>query len=349
MKIYYHNNQALHNPQTYFSRGKMRAPQEVPARVVEFQKGIKNAGKNVTEPKDFGFDPITRIHGFAYVDFLKTAYQEWHETSSDWGEEVMPNIFVKENNALKGILAKAAYYIADGSAPIGEHSWTSIYWSAQSAINAAQDIVDGKKLSMSISRPSGHHARKESAGGFCFLNNAAISAQHILDQNAAKKVLILDTDVHHGQGIQEIFYDRSDVMYISLHGDPTNFYPVVAGYDNERGEGEGLGFNINYPFEHGASEETFFKYLDKAIEDIKIFNPDVIIHNMGFDVYKEDPQTQTQVDTPSMAKIAEKVIQLGKPTLALIEGGYHVETLAANLASYMKGIEQTAQEDYHAN
>lgn len=349
MKIYYHSNQALHNPQTYFSRGKMRTPQETPERVIEFQKGIQNAGKAITVPQDFGFDPITRIHGFAYVDFLKTAYQEWHDTSNDWGDEVIPNIFIKENNALKGILAKASYYIADGSAPIGEHTWTSVYWSAQSAINAAEDIVMGNKLSMAISRPSGHHARKESAGGFCFLNNAAIAAQYLLDKNAAQKILILDTDVHHGQGIQEIFYDRSDVMYISLHGDPTNFYPVVAGYENERGTGDGLGFNINYPFEHGASEEVFFQYLDKAVEDIKVFNPDIIIHNMGFDVYKEDPQTQTQVETANMARIATKIIQIGKPTLILIEGGYHIDTLSANLTSYMNGVKLANQEAYYAN
>ncbi|UNM94989.1 histone deacetylase family protein [Ignatzschineria rhizosphaerae] len=338
MKIYYHPHQALHNPQTYFSRGKMRDPQEVPQRVEEFQKGIKSAGFTVTTPEDLGFDYLTKVHGFAYIEFLQTAYQEWHEVPEDWGEEVIPNVFVKDYNALKGILAKASRYIADGSAPIGKHTFESIYWSAQGALNAAKAVAEGEKVSVSVSRPSGHHARREAAGGFCFVNNAALAAEYLLDHSDAKKILILDTDVHHGQGIQEIFYDRSDVMYISLHGDPTNFYPAVAGFEEERGEGEGLGFNINYPFAHGLSEEAFFKVLKRAMNDAKIFNPDVIVHNMGFDVYKDDPQSKTKVTTKGMGEIAKEVMALGKPVVGLLEGGYLIETLAANTESYIRGL-----------
>ncbi len=338
MNVYYHPHQALHNPQTYFSRGKMREPQEIPARVAEFQKGVKSAGLTVTEPQDLGFDYLTKVHGFAYIEFLQTAYQEWHEVPEDWGEEVMPNVFVKEYNALKGILAKASRYIADGSAPIGKYTWESIYWSAQSALNAAKDVAEGANVSISVSRPSGHHARREAAGGFCFVNNAALVAEYLLENSAAKKILILDTDVHHGQGIQEVFYHRSDVMYISLHGDPTNFYPAVAGFEEERGEGEGLGFNINYPFPHGTSEEAFFKILKRAMNDAKIFNPDVIVHNMGFDVYKDDPQSKTNVTTTGMGEIAKEVMALGKPVVGLLEGGYLIETLADNTESYIRGL-----------
>lgn len=344
MNIYYHENQALHNPQTYFSRGKMRDPQEIPQRVIEFQKGIENAGYAVTEPEDFGFDYLTQVHGVAYIEFLKTAYQEWHEVPEDWGEEVIPNVFVKDYNALKGVLAKASRYIADGSAPIGKYTWESVYWSAQSALNAAKDIAGGAPLSMSISRPSGHHARRESAGGFCFVNNAAIAAEYLLANSDAKKILILDTDVHHGQGIQEIFYDRSDVMYISLHGDPTNFYPAVAGFEEERGEGCGLGYNINYPFKHGISEADFMAVLKSAMSDAETFNPDVIIHNMGFDVYVEDPQSKAQVTTEGMAQIAKEIVSLGKPVLGLIEGGYLIETLAVNTESYIQGLTSAVED-----
>lgn len=344
MKVYYHEKQALHNPQTYFSRGKMREPQEIPQRVEEFQKGVESAGFSITEPEDLGFDYLTKVHGFLYIDFLKTAYKEWHEVPEDWGEEVIPNVFVKDYNALKGILAKSSRYIADGSAPIGKYTWESVYWSAQSALNAAKDITEGARLSVSISRPSGHHARRESAGGFCFINNAAIAAEYILENSSAKKILILDTDVHHGQGIQEIFYDRNDVMYISLHGDPTNFYPAVAGFEEERGSGVGDGFNINYPFQHGISEESFLRLLSKAMKDAEIFNPDVIIHNMGFDVYKDDPQSKSQVTTKGMAKIAEAVVGLGKPVLGLLEGGYLIETLAINTESYICGLNNNGGE-----
>lgn len=338
MNIYYHPNQALHNPQTYFSRGKMREPQEIPKRVEEFQKGVQQAGLAITSPEDFGLDYLTKVHGFAYIEFLQTAYKEWHEVPEDWGEEVMPNVFVKEYNALKGILAKASRYIADGSAPIGKFTWESIYWSAQSALSAAKDVAEGADLSVSISRPSGHHARREAAGGFCFVNNAALVAEYLLENSKAKKILILDTDVHHGQGIQEIFYDRDDVMYISLHGDPTNFYPAVAGFEEERGEGAGLGFNINYPFEHGLSEVDFFEILTRAMNDAMIFNPDMIVHNMGFDVYKDDPQSKTKVTTEGMLLIGREVKALGKPVVSLLEGGYLIEKLADNTESYLRGL-----------
>ncbi|PWD86108.1 histone deacetylase family protein [Ignatzschineria cameli] len=345
MNIYYHEKQALHDPQTYFSRGKMREPQEVPQRVYEFQKGIKNAGLTVTKPQELGLDYLTQVHGLAYIDFLRTAYNEWHKVPEDWGDEVIPNIFVKDYNAQKGILAKAARYIADGSAPIGKYTWESIYWSAQSALNAAKDLCEGKKYSLSISRPSGHHARREAAGGFCFVNNAAIATEYLLENSRAKKILILDTDVHHGQGIQEIFYERADVLYISLHGDPTNFYPVVAGFEEERGVGKGEGFNINYPFAHGLSEEAYLTLLDEAIESAQTFNPDVIIHNMGFDVYKDDPQSKTAVTTLGIYKIAQAVLALNKPVLGLIEGGYLIEKLAVNMESYLRGFKEVLADE----
>ncbi len=338
MKIYYHDNQALHHPQTYFSRGKMRQPQDTPARLVEYQKGVEAAGLTLTSPDDLGIAPIQRVHGHRYLHFLRTAYQEWHKIPDDWGEEVIPNIFVAEHNALKGILAKAAYYIADGSAPIGAQSWEAIYWSAQSALNGAKDLYSGARRSMAISRPSGHHARRERAGGFCFLNNAAIAAEYLFDTGVAEKIVIFDTDIHHGQGIQEIFYHRSDLLYLSIHADPTNFYPVVAGFEEERGEGEGVGYNINIPFPHGATEEEYFLYFEQALAEIESFAPDMIIHNMGFDLYKKDPQTKTAVTQEGIERIAASVASLNLPTLYLIEGGYYLPDLGDNLRRFINVV-----------
>ena len=253
MKIYYHPLQMLHKPLSYFSRGKMRQPQEKPERMEAFLQAIEKTEYGLSEVSDFGISPITKIHDLGYVHFLKTAYQEWQALPEDMGEEVQTSVYVADDsNPLIGVMAKAARYLADGSSPIGEHTWTSVYWSAQTSLTAAQGLLDGEQQSICLTRPAGHHARKDRAGGFCYLNNAAIAAEHLRTKYA--KVAIIDTDMHHGQGIQEIFYERDDVLYASVHGSPVNFYPVVAGHENERGRGKGFMYNHNFPMPHGSSE-----------------------------------------------------------------------------------------------
>ena len=330
----------LHQPKTYFSRGKMRQPQEKPERLIELLKAPKALGLTVITAKDIGIEPILDVHDLGYVDFLKNAYSEWMAVEEDMGEEVQTTIYMPNNNEGLGILAKAAKYQADGSAPIGKYSWTSIYWSAQTALNAAQNLLtqetEQNKIQVCITRPVGHHARKSAAGGFCYLNNAAIIAQYLLKKY--NKVAIIDTDMHHGQGIQEIFYDRKDVLYTSVHGSPIDFYPVVAGHEHERGQGEGYGYNFNFPMPHGTDEAGFFDYVDKSLATVELFNPDVIVHVLGFDVYKDDPQAKCHVSTEGFQVLAQKLKELNKPLIVLVEGGYCIEKLNDNFQSFLSGL-----------
>ena len=145
--------------------------------------------------------------------------------------------------------------------------------------------------------------------------------------------------MHHGQGIQEIFYDRSDVLYVSIHGDPTNFYPVVSGYEDERGEGEGFGYNINLPMPHGASEEDFFAKLDEALAAIRLFQPDVLILTLGFDIYHNDPQAKVSVSSEGFCRLGSDIRRTGLPTLVVQEGGYDLEALSTNVQQFFKGLE----------
>jgi len=237
MLTYFHAEQLLHHPRTYLSRGRMRSPQEVPERALRLLAASKSLGFDVREPSDSGSPPIAAIHNRQYLRFLEEAHREWKKMPEDWGDEVISNIYVREPNARRGVLAQAAYYQADGSCPIGPHTWRSAYWSAQSALAAVAAINSGAgREAYALCRPPGHHARADAAGGFCYLNNAAIAAQALL--RVHRRVAILDVDMHHGQGVQQIFYGRGDVLYVSIHGDPTNFYPAVAGYEGEHGTGE---------------------------------------------------------------------------------------------------------------
>ncbi len=335
MQIFFHPKQLLHRPQTYFSRGKMRDPQEKPERMQAILSALEHAGHPVTEPADFGSSHLYKVHTAGFIEFLKTAYQQWHELPEDWGEEVMSNVFIRDNREL-GILAQAAKYIADGSAPIGRHTWESAYWSAQTALAGANSLMQGNSCALSLTRPAGHHARADAAGGFCYLNNAAIAAEYL--QPRFPRIAIIDTDMHHGQGIQEIFYQRSDILYTSVHGDPVNFYPVVAGFADEQGSGNGIGFNRNFPLRHGASEAEWLAAVTQALDCVRQFRPDVIIHAFGFDVYRHDPQSQCKVDSPAFTRLASLLKNMNCPQLHLLEGGYCIEALGVNMLAFMRGL-----------
>ncbi|MGM0952834.1 MAG: histone deacetylase family protein [Pseudomonadota bacterium] len=336
MKAFFHPSQDLHVPKTYFTRGQMREPQEVPARTELMLEGLRSMGISVLQPADQGAAPISRVHDLGYLRFLESAHRRW-SAMGDWGDEVISNIWVRSPNALHGILAEAGRYQADGSCPIGEGTWKAAYWSAQTALGAADSLIAGERNAYAVCRPPGHHARKDAAGGFCYLNNAAIAAEHM--KSRFPRIVILDTDMHHGQGIQEIFYDRSDVLYVSIHGDPTNFYPVVSGYENERGEGEGYGYNINMPMPHGSSEEDFFTRLDESLAAIRLYQPDAVILTLGFDIYKNDPQAKVSVSSEGFRRLSTRVSQLGLPTLVIQEGGYDLEALTTNVNEFFKGMQ----------
>ncbi|MCX4165388.1 MULTISPECIES: histone deacetylase family protein [Paraburkholderia] len=336
MLTFFHPDQLLHHPRSYLSRGQMRSPQEVPERAMRLVAAAHALGFEVREPADAGTAPLAAVHDTNYLRFLEEAHREWKKIPADWGDEVMSNVYVREPNPLRGVLAQAARYLADGSCPVGAQTWRSAYWSAQSAVAAAAAVNDGVRETWALCRPPGHHARTDAAGGFCYLNNAAIAAQSLRSRYA--RVAILDTDMHHGQGVQEIFYGRDDVLYVSVHGDPTNFYPVVAGFEDEHGEGTGAGFNVNLPMPHGSSEATFFAHVDAALQALKHFEPDALVLALGFDIYREDPQSQVAVTTEGFGQLGEAIGGLGLPSVIVQEGGYHLESLEANARAFFGGF-----------
>ena len=337
MLTYFHAEQLLHHPRTYLSRGRMRSPQEVPERALRLLAASKSLGFDVREPSDSGSPPIAAIHNRQYLRFLEEAHREWKKMPEDWGDEVISNIYVREPNARRGVLAQAAYYQADGSCPIGPHTWRSAYWSAQSALAAVAAINSGAgREAYALCRPPGHHARADAAGGFCYLNNAAIAAQALL--RVHRRVAILDVDMHHGQGVQQIFYGRGDVLYVSIHGDPTNFYPAVAGYEGEHGTGEGEGCNVNLPMPHGSTEEVFFNRLAEALAALGRYGPEAMVLALGFDIYKEDPQAQVAVTTDGFQRLGTAIGALQLPTVIVQEGGYHIDTLEINACAFFNGF-----------
>lgn len=343
MKAFFHPDQHLHRPLSYYSRGKLRAPQELPARSDALLHTARRLGFEILAPADPGPLPLTEVHSADYLTFLESAHRQWmalqqdpgQDEGQDWGPEVVSNIFVREPNALRGVLAQAGRYLADGSCPVGEHTWRSALASAHGAV-AAADALGQQRLAYALCRPPGHHARRDAAGGFCYLNNAAIAAQRL--RGRFERVAILDTDMHHGQGTQQIFYERADVLYVSIHADPENFYPAVAGFEEERGHGEGLGFNLNLPMPHGAPESAFFTRLDQACEALHGYAPQALVLSLGFDIYEHDPQSRVGVTAAGFTRLGQQIALLDLPTVVVQEGGYHLPTLEDNAMRFFDGL-----------
>ena len=337
MKAVLDKRQWAHDPKIYIRSGALMPNPEQPARIDVLQKAAIAAGCEFSTPKDFGISPIAAIHSVDYLVFLETIHARWKKMTGA-SNEVIPNIHPDRRTASypQSPIGQAGYHLADTACPIADKTWQAAYWSAQTALSAADLLIGGETAAYALCRPPGHHAFSNLAGGFCFLNNSAIAAEHFRKQGM--RPAILDVDVHHGNGTQGIFYGRDDVLTVSLHADPLQFYPFFWGHAQERGEGRGLGYNVNLPLPQGTGDALFLKTLETALRHIEAFGADVIVVALGLDAHEGDPFRGFEVSTPGFAKIASLIAGLKLPTLHVQEGGYLQPALGDNLTSYLRGV-----------
>jgi acetoin utilization deacetylase AcuC-like enzyme len=334
---FFDDRQWLHDPKHFMAHGVISENPEKPQRINILHKGTLDAGCIFQKPKDFGVGPISAIHSPRYLTFLRSIYHRW-QYMEDAGAEVIPNIHPlnRTDSYPKSTTGQSGFHQADTACPIGEHTWDAAYWSAQSALGLAEHVLSGAQSGYALCRPPGHHAFGETAGGFCFMNNSAIAAQHI--RQTGKRVAILDIDVHHGNGTQNIFYDRDDVLTISLHADTARFYPFFWGNAHERGSGRGSGFNLNIPMPRHTADATYLDALKMALEHINLFGADVIVVALGLDASIHDPFEGLAITTGGFQRIAEAISDLGRPMALVQEGGYLSDELGQNLCSFLAGV-----------
>jgi acetoin utilization deacetylase AcuC-like enzyme len=226
--------------------------------------------------------------------------------------------------------------MTDTSCPIGPATWAAAYLSAQTVTEAAERLIAGDRAVYALCRPPGHHCFTELAGGFCYLNNAAIAAQLLTMQG--RKVAVLDVDLHHGNGTQGIFYDRPDVLTVSVHVHPERFYPFFWGYPHEYGKGAGEGANLNLPLERGTGDAGFQQAMGQALERIALWGADTLVLALGLDAFVGDPFAGLAVTTPGFAQIGRQIAALRLPTLIVQEGGYLCPELGDNLAAVLQAF-----------
>ncbi len=341
MKVIYSDAQSRHDPKMFLVNGAPQACPEKPERATLLLESAKSVGLEHVVPDDHGLPPIARVHTPEYLSFLADIHERWQRIEGA-SEEVIPNIHPDRRSVSypASAVGQAGYHQADTACPIGTHSWESIRWSSNAAVEAAMIVSEGASSAYALCRPPGHHAFKDMAGGFCFVNNSAVAAETLL--LSCERVAILDVDLHHGNGTQSIYYERPDVLTVSIHADPVRFYPFFWGYAEERGEGPGLGYNLNLPIVRGTGDADYLPVLDKALGRIRAFAPDAIVVALGLDAYEGDPFGGLSISTNGFAEIGKRISQLALPTVLVQEGGYLCDELGDNLASFLSGFDQNS-------
>ena len=337
MKAFFAEEQKRHDPTFFLSSGAPQPNPEQPERVERLLAGVRTAGLEILRPANHGLGPISAIHTSEYIDFLKRIYERWQRIDGA-SAEVIPNIhpIARTGSYPASAVGQAGYHMADTSCPIARDTWDSACWSAWTAVSASDAVLAGDAWSYALCRPPGHHAFRDVAGGFCYFNNSAIAAQRL--RRNADRVAIIDVDLHHGNGTQGVFYERNDVLTVSIHADPVRFYPFFWGHADERGEGLGLGYNLNLPLPRKSADAVFLDTLATALRRVEAFAPEAIVVALGLDAFEGDPFGGLSVSTPGFARIAEAVAKLGLPTVIVQEGGYLCDELGDNLTSFLTGF-----------
>ncbi len=335
----YSGRHKLHAPRFEICDGVVVENFEKPSRAEIVLKAVtERISGEIIGPEDFPEDAFATVHSRRYIEFLKTAGNRW-ATEGGKGDAMAYafNTLHPEAREPKTIHGLLGMYTSDGAVPITPTSWEAIETSARVALTGAKLVAEGVGTAFSLCRPPGHHAARETAAGYCFLNNAAIAAQYLLDQGAARAA-ILDIDFHHGNGTQDIFYERDDVLFASIHIDPSHDYPYFLGHADEKGRGKGEGYNFNYPLQPGSGFEKYEPALEDAVQRIGACKADFLLVSLGVDTFEKDPISTFRLKSEDYLKIGGLIATAGLPTLFVMEGGYAVEEIGINVANVLEGF-----------
>ncbi len=283
-------------------------------------------------PREFPDRHLHGVHDPAYVRYLKRVCERVGN-----GKAVYPYVFPIRNAARppKELEVRAGYYCIDTFTPLNRNSYLAARRAVDCTLTAASALLAGRRLAYSLVRPPGHHAERRAFGGFCYFNNAAIAAQEL---SSSARVAILDLDYHHGNGQQDIFWERADVLTVSIHGHPNFAYPYFSGFADERGAGDGIGANRNYPLEESVNGERYRTVLTRALRRIEKFGTEVLVVALGFDTGRKDPTGTWGLGAKDFRANGRLVGSLHLPTLVVQEGGYRVQNLGSNARSFFTGL-----------
>jgi len=274
---------------------------------------------------------------------METVWERW--VADGYKGEAIPTCFptrrFEQHRPPRDVEGALGYYGFAAETAITEGTWEAAVAAMQVAMTGAQRVFETGDPVFALCRPPGHHCSIDQFGGYCFINNAAVAAQHLRNLGAGK-VAVLDVDFHHGNGTQDIFYRRDDVFFASLHGDPLDAFPHFLGFSDETGEGTGEGFNANYPMLPGTPYQVWAEALEDAINKIEDFGAEALVISLGVDTFEKDPISSFKLTSEDFSRYGERLGRLGLPTLFCMEGGYGVKEIGLNVANVLSGFESAS-------
>ena len=343
MLTIYSNAHRLHHA-TELKDGVLKPCFEMPSRADTILARVQAVGLGeVIAPREFGSASYARVHSERYVRFLEQAWSEWQALGRQ--HDALPLIWpvrdLRSDIEPVHIDGKLGFYAMDAGVAITAGTWDAVRSSANLALTGMAALAQGEYSAFALCRPPGHHAAAEYMGGYCYLNNAAIAAERCLSQGA-QRVAVLDVDFHHGNGTQNIFYDRPDVFFASIHGDPHFCYPYFSGYAHEQGSGAGEGFTANYPLNKGTAWAQYRQALQEALKRVVAHQPDFLVVSLGVDTFEDDPISHFKLTSEDFLRLGAEIARAGIPTLFVMEGGYMVDEIGINAVNTLQGFEGAA-------
>jgi acetoin utilization deacetylase AcuC-like enzyme len=335
--------QALHAPEHEFFRGERVPCHESPQRAAFVLDALRRRGHALREPDHDAAVVLQRVHTPRYLAFLQSAWQQWLALdAANAGRQPFPSVWpvrsLRSDLEPENFVARLGLYSMDNGTPMSAGTWAAAKAGADAAVSAASLLSTGTRAAFCATRPPGHHAGADFMGGYCFLNNAAIAAQALRD-GGCQRVAVLDVDYHHGNGTQSLFYERGDVLVVSLHGDPRTEYPFYLGHADETGAGAGLGHNLNLPLPAGTSAAGWFEALDFACQRVQRQRVDALVVSLGLDTFSGDPISTFKLESDDFLRLGARLERLGCATVFVLEGGYAAMELGKNAANVLDGFE----------
>ncbi len=306
---------------------------ESPVRIKSILKGLEPTGLfDRKAARHFPESHIKKVHDPRFVEYLKMVC-----TRLEPGKSIYPYVFPIRNAARppKELPVRAGYFCIDTFTPLNRNAYRAAKGAVDCALTGADQLLAGYRLAYALVRPPGHHAERRVFGGFCYFNSSAIAADHL---SKLGKVAVLDIDYHHGNGTQDIFYERDDVLTVSIHGHPSFAYPYFSGFAEEVGSGPGLGCNRNYPQPEHLDGESYRKVLVRALNRVRQYRPKFLVLALGLDTAKKDPTGTWSLLATDFEKNGQMIGELGLPTLVVQEGGYRTNSLGANARNFFQGL-----------
>jgi acetoin utilization deacetylase AcuC-like enzyme len=341
MKTVFSDQHELRDAKTELFGGELVPPFECPERARLIKARIEETGLGpILDATEHGLDPILAVHDPAFVAFLETAFERWQ--AAGFRGEAYPCAWPARRMTMRcpeHIDGQLGYFAMTAETAITPGTYEAARAAADTALTAADLLIQGQRSAFALTRPPGHHAAYDMYGGYCFLNNAAIAAQH-LRANGAGTIAILDVDFHHGNGTQDIFAARSDIFFASIHGRPEEAFPYFSGHADEIGTGPGEGATLNLPLPPGTDWPAYAEALGQAMRAIQRSQAETLVVSLGTDTFERDPISFFKLKADDFTRMGQTLATLDLPTLFVMEGGYAVEEIGINTVNVLTGFEE---------